>query len=427
MSKTKWTEVALKSIATLYNGNSIKDEDKDLYTDINEAIPYISTKDISTEGQLVNYENGMYVKRSDTSFSIAKKDDVLICLEGGSAGKKIAFLNQEVAFVNKLCCVHAYNVDPLFMFYAMQTNEFKDNFYSNLTGLIGGVNVRALGCIKMPLPDPAEQRSIANYLKEYVSQIDWLIELIEKAINLEEENMRAVITRAVTKGIKECSNYVDSGVYWIGDIPNTWQRSRISWIRRRPTAYGIIKLGDMPTDDGIPVLRCSDVRHGYIDYTGIRTVAKELSSEFSRTILNGGEVLINVRGTLGGCAVVPQTCAGWNIAREVAMIDVLPEHDSRFVKYFLMGEHFWSYLNSNLAGSVYQGLNIEMLERAEIAIPPKEEQAEIADYLDRKFNAYQQRIQKEQQLLNKLKEYRSTLITEVATGKIKVPGVDGNE
>lgn len=423
MSRYGQTKVSLKRVANLYNGNSIRDEEKSLYRDPSDAIPYIATKDLTSEGSQIDYDNGMYVKQDDKTFARAHAGDTLICLEGGSAGRKLALLDKDVAFVNKLCCLHPLNIEPLFLYYAVQTQDFKDDFFSSMTGLIGGVSVSALGCIGIPFPKREEQVRIASYLFQRTKKIDRLIQLCERAIQLDEEHIRTVISRVVTKGLDSDASFRDSGIPRIGSIPKTWSRSRIGWIRRRPTAYGIIKLGDEPAESGIPVLRCSDVKNGYIDITNVRTVARELSDEYSRTILSGGEVVINVRGTLGGCAVVPDTCAGWNIAREVAMIDVSPDYDSRFIQYYLMSESFWSYLNSNLAGSVYQGLNIEMLEHAEVVLPPLNEQREIADYLDEKFARYRQLVHLKQQLLSLLREYRTALITEAVTGKIKVPGV----
>lgn len=365
--------VAIKHIASLYNGNSIKDEEKDSYTDPEDAIPYIATKDIDADDHLVDYCNGMYVKNGDDSFARASSGDVLLCLEGGSAGRKIARIDRKVAFVNKLCCIAATKVNPGFLYYTLQTDDFKDYFFSRMTGLIGGVSVNALGSIKVPLPSPNEQNEIARFLDERTELIDKLIGLVEKSIALDEERISSIISNVVTHGIDDDSDLVDSGIEWIGSIPPHWSRSRIGWIRKRPTAYGIIKLGEEPENGGVFTLRCSDVKSGFIETANVRRVDANLSEEFSRTLLHGGEVLINVRGTLGGCAVVPEECAGWNIAREVAMIDVAPEYESRFVKYFLMGERFWSYLNANLAGSVYQGLNIELLEHAEIVLPPLDE------------------------------------------------------
>lgn len=420
MSEAPWPTVALKYIANLYNGNSIKDDEKDFYTDPLDAIPYIATKDIDANNYHVDYENGMFVKNDDASFARATSGDVLLCLEGGSAGRKIARIDRPVAFVNKLCCIAATEVNPDFLYYSLQTNDFKDNFYSRMTGLIGGVSVNTLGSIKVPLPPSHIQTEISSYLDNRMELIDNLIELIEKSLSLDEERISSIISTTVTQGLDGGSDFIDSGVEWIGSIPSHWSRSRIGWIRKRPTAYGIIKLGEEPEDGSVFTLRCSNVKSGFIDTESVRRVSEDLSEEFSRTLLHGGEVLINVRGTLGGCAVVPEQCAGWNIAREVAMIDVAPGYEPRFVKYFLMGEKFWSYLNANLTGSVYQGLNIELLEHAEIVVPPLSEQKAIADYLDEQFTWTRNLIAKKNALLSSIREYRTALISEAVTGKFEV-------
>src|SRR3546814_2353019 len=91
---------------------------------------------------------------------------------------------------------------------------------------------------------------------------------------------------------------------------------------------------------------------------GIRKVTEELSSEYGRTILEGGEVLINVRGTLGGCAVVPPELKGYNIAREVAVIPVHTEIDSAFLLNVIASPYFQDRVDENLRGIAYEGLNL---------------------------------------------------------------------
>src|SRR6266481_3381847 len=89
----------------------------------------------------------------------------------------------------------------------------------------------------------------------------------------------------------------------------------------RSICYGVIKLGaDVP--DGIPCLRTSDVKPLLIDTTSVKRIATNISDEYRRTLLRGGEVLVNVRGTLGGVALVPDLLRGWNISREVAVVPV---------------------------------------------------------------------------------------------------------
>ena len=98
---TEWEINKIKNVANVYTGNSISDDDKSLYSDKEDAFPYIATKDINIIDNTIDYENGMYTKVKDKKFKIAYTSDTLLCIEGGSAGKKIARLNQNVSFVNK--------------------------------------------------------------------------------------------------------------------------------------------------------------------------------------------------------------------------------------------------------------------------------------------------------------------------------------
>ena len=86
-----WSVKKFKYVASLYTGNSIRDSEKDNYTDKRDARPYIATKHIEADNNKIDYENGLYVKYNDTSFRIAKRGSTLMCIEGGSAGKKRAF------------------------------------------------------------------------------------------------------------------------------------------------------------------------------------------------------------------------------------------------------------------------------------------------------------------------------------------------
>jgi len=108
------------------------------------------------------------------------------------------------------------------------------------------------------------------------------------------------------------------------ELPAGWAWSRMTSLMdaNRGISYGIIKLGKEPKEGGIPTLRCSDVKNRYIDINFVRTVSPEIEKQYKRTRLKGGEVLINVRGTLGGVALVPSELDGYNIAREVAILPI---------------------------------------------------------------------------------------------------------
>ena len=168
------------------------------------------------------------------------------------------------------------------------------------------------------------------------------------------------------------------------DLPEGWEWVRLASILElaRDISYGIIKLGTEPSSAGVPVLRCSNVRFRKLDLSGIRSVEASLSNEYSRTILRGGELLMNIRGTLGGCALVPRHMAGYNIAREVAVIPLTRHVLSRFVLDVISSPYFERITANSLRGIAYRGLNLGFLRRFPVPLPPLAEQHRIVAKVD---------------------------------------------
>lgn len=273
----------------------------------------------------------------------------------------------------------------------------------------------------IPLPSKTEQERISDFLDTECSRINSVIEETRTSIEEYKKLKQAVITQAVTKGIRPDNKMKESGINWIGDIPAHWTIQRkLSYAVNKNISYGIVKLFDPDDEKGVKVLRCSDVREGQIDTTNIRTVTQDVSNEYSRTVLDGGEVLINVRGTLGGCAVVPPEMKGYNIAREVAMVSVSEVLLNRYLMYYFLSRAFITYQEHHLAGSVYIGLNIEMLSACPVPLPPIDEQVQIAEYLDTKVGDLNCLISKKEKLLEELEQYKKSLIYEYVTGKKEV-------
>ena len=177
-----WEISKTKYLTKLYTGNSIKDEEKNLYEDKADAVPYISSKDINATFSTTNYENGMYVKHSDNSFVRAPAGSTLMCIEGGSAGKKKTFLNQEVCFVNKLCCFSPIKIDNKFLFYCLNSPNYEEEFRFNISGMIGGVSVGKLNQFILPKPPKETQQRIASYLDKKCSKIEETIQNQQQVI-----------------------------------------------------------------------------------------------------------------------------------------------------------------------------------------------------------------------------------------------------
>ena len=164
-----WQWTRLSYISSIYTGNSISEAEKRAKFMGVQGRYYIGTKDVGFDNKIV-YDNGISIPlQYERDFRIALANSILMCIEGGSAGKKIAVLNQDVCFGNKLCCFSPFMEIGKFIYYYLQSPSFIDLFNQNKTGIIGGVSIAKVKDIVIPLPPLMEQQRI-------VAQIDGLFE-----------------------------------------------------------------------------------------------------------------------------------------------------------------------------------------------------------------------------------------------------------
>lgn len=197
-----WGVKRLKDVSKIFTGNSISD--KSMFETKKDSFDYIATKDINIHNKKVNYDNGVYIPKKDKSFKITKKNTSLICLEGASAGNKLTFVDKEVAFVNKLCAIKSSNknVFDKYIFYQLQSNLFRNQFFELLSGLIGGVSLGLLKYFNVVIPSKTEQQQIANYLDNKTATIDKIVNNIETQINTLKELRKTLINEVVTGKVK---------------------------------------------------------------------------------------------------------------------------------------------------------------------------------------------------------------------------------
>lgn len=166
-----WQWCRLGDIATLFTGNSINEKIKaEKYLGRTDGLIYIATKDINFDNQ-IDYDTNIRIPASD-NFKTAPANTPLLCIEGGSAGRKLGFTNQPVHFVNKLCAFVTSETNPKLIYYFLQTQNFAKQFIEKKHGLIGGVSIRNLSEIKFPLPPLDEQQRIVDLLDELFAKLD---------------------------------------------------------------------------------------------------------------------------------------------------------------------------------------------------------------------------------------------------------------
>lgn len=389
--------------------------------------------------------------QTDFVLSLTNKDGVIPYEEKGDVGNKskdnhdeykLAYPNTIIAnsmniligsvgISNYFGCVspvyYVYknyeNADLRFFNYVFTTVPFQKKLRTHANGILEiRLRVSSDTILKQDIATPSfsEQQKIADYLDKVCGEVDEMVTLQETMIEELKAYKQSVITEAVTKGLNPSVPMRNTGIDWIGEIPDHWYIERkLMHLCNKGISYGIIKLFDPDDENGVKVLRCSDVLEGYINEEKIRTVTKDLSQEYKRTILSGGEIVINVRGTLGGCAVVPYSMRGYNIAREVALVDT-KGINNYYLMYFFLSNVFHNYRNRYIAGCIYLGLNIQMLSSCPVIMPPLEEQQSIVAYLNEKCSEIDSLIALKQAKIEELKEYKKSVIYEYVTGKKEV-------
>ena len=166
-----WCWARLSSIANLYTGDSINEEAKRKNFTNCCGRNYIGTKDVGFD-HVINYDNGVKIPASfESEFRIAPSGSVLMCIEGGSAGRKISILSETVCFGNKLCCFAPYGQYSKYIYYYLQSPAFFDIFNQNKSGIIGGVSLNTLKTLLIPVPPLPEIARIEKIIDKALASI----------------------------------------------------------------------------------------------------------------------------------------------------------------------------------------------------------------------------------------------------------------
>ena len=160
-----WGSVKITDVVTLYTGNRISESVKTTkYCGLKEGYDYIGTKDVNFD-HTICYDNGVKIPFNEPNFRYAEKDATLLCIEGGSAGRKIAILDKKVCFGNKLCAFHPIDIESKFLYFFLQSPQFLGVFANNISGIIGGVSIGKIKKLYIPVPSIEEQRRIVERLE----------------------------------------------------------------------------------------------------------------------------------------------------------------------------------------------------------------------------------------------------------------------
>lgn len=355
--------------------------------------------------------------------------DLLLSSSGNSWGKVARYIgDKEVILNTSTIRVNELTHRPLALDYIelfLQSDCCREQLGVAMTGSCQpNFGPTHLNRVKTPIPPLEEQKQIAAFLDYETAKIDALIEKQQQLIALLGEKRQAVISHAVTKGLNPDAPMRDSGVEWLGEVPQHWDVSRLKQITLNPTSgpYGSSLTKSMYTTNGIRVYGqqqaiANDFAMG--DYY----ISPRKFAEMSRYEVFPGDVLITVMGTIGRVAVVPDDAERGiinpRLVRYQAQRKKLLPH---FLRLSILGQRSHEWLTLMAQGSTMDGLNMQILGNLPIPFPEVDEQEAIIKEVKRQNNKFDQMLESATGIVSLLQERRTALISAAVTGKIDVRG-----
>ncbi len=404
-----WEVAPLKRFASIQTGNTpTKTSDSNYYA--STGIPWIKpdnlgySHSISKTSEYLTSEGALCAR-------IMPPNTVYVCCIG-SLGK-VGYSSISCA-CNQQINALIFN-DLMFWKYGYYLTIAQESQYllfgnGNVLQIINSTSQGNIACVLPPLEN---QHLIACYLDSVCSDIEVLISKTRSSIEEYKKLKQAVITQAVTKGVRGKREMKDSGVDWIGEIPKEWDilnlvahTSMLTPMRDRPENL----------DGPIPWIRIEDFDGKYISSSKASLgVSKETVRSMNLKIYPVGTILCTSSCIMGKCAIVSR-----ELVSNQRFIGIIPDQNTceNFLYYLMLSNS--ERMNYLATGALQANLSRSSFEHLKVQFPSYQEQKEISDYLDTKCAEIDKLIAKKEQLVKELESYKKSLIYEVVTGKREV-------
>ncbi|MBQ8767925.1 MAG: restriction endonuclease subunit S [Clostridia bacterium] len=392
--------------------------------------PYLITGIDFKDGG-IDWGNCVHIseKRWAEAPDIHIKNGDLLITKDGTVGKVavVSGLEGKASLNSGVLLVRTHeDYDKRFLFWVLQSEEFwtwfrlKNAGNSTIIHLYQGDFVE----FSYTFPEIGEQQQIAAFLDNQCTKIDGIIADIEKQIEILQKYKKSLITETVTKGLDKSVPMKDSGIEWIGEIPNSWYVKRIKYV------IDSIKDGTHGTfdrvDSGEYLLSAKNVFDN-----GIRIGDNESEisvNDYKSIVANGypqkSDVLLCCVGTVGRCSVY-EFDKPYAFQRSVSFLRPLASTDSFFLQYALQSNSTLIQEQLLINKSAQDGLYMGSVREMVIAIPDTiEEQRTISNFLNTKVKDIDELISNKDQQLEKIQQYKKSLIYEYVTGKKRVTEVN---
>lgn len=333
----------------------------------------------------------------------------------------LAAINTVELCTNQGClsCVPLDENDVEYFYYAFGCFSEQFDLYGSGT-TFKEISTDAFVNFSIPCPVPETQRKISEYLRNRCAEIDALIAAKEKTNALLKERRQSIIYEAVTKGLNPDAPMKDSGVEWIGEIPEHWGVGKLGYFIE---AFNGDRSSNYPSgndiqDSGVPFLTSSNLERDVLDMSNSKYISEEKYKSMSGLKMELDDIIYCLRGSVGKCAInKTETCG--TVASSLMGIrckKMIPDYLLFLLKSSVIETQNALFMNGTCAAN----LSAENVCGYLVPIPNETEQRTIAEYLQGRCSEMDELISANEATIQKLKEYRQSIIYEAVTGKIEV-------
>ncbi len=405
----------------------IKDGTHETHARVSEGFPFLSAKNVLHKGVKISDSESMISEKDYkeiTANGFPKKGDLLITCVGTIGRTCVYEFDKPYAFQRSVAFLRLSELAvPKFYKYFVESKAYQSQLEANSKASAqSGVYMGDLVSTSTVLLPKGEQEDIANFLDHETAQIDTLIKKQQTLIQLLKEKRQAVISHAVTKGLNPDAPMKDSGVEWLGEVPEHWEQVKLKHI-----ASSIIdtehKTAPYFEQGKYLVCRTTNVRNGELRLEGGKYTNEQAYLQWTqRGKPENGDILFTREAPAGEACVydgkVPLCLGQRMVLFKLRKNKVLP----KFVLHSLYSGLADDFIKQLSQGSTVAHFNMADIQNIPLFEPSLAEQKEIIDYLSKVLNKYEAMTQAAEQAIQLMQERRTALISAAVTGKIDVRG-----
>jgi type I restriction enzyme S subunit len=388
------------------------------------SIPWVAIGDMSTVSRVTS------TAKSLTPFGLSSKNlevfpsGSLLYSIYASLGK-VAILGIDAAFNQAILAIlpNEQCASQAFLRYWLENLEKHLEYYASSNTQ---ANLNAAKVLNYPVSVPSlpEQRTIATFLDRETAKIDALIAEQQRLIELLQEKRQAVISHAVTKGLNPNAPMKDSGVEWLGEVPEHWETLKLSKITDKITNGYVGPTRDILVEAGVPYIQATHIKRGRINFDKGYFVRSEWSAAHSKSVLAEGDVLVVQTGAgTGDVGLVSSEDAGFNCHALIILAPTKSVISGHFLSAVLLSDCGQQKLESIQAGGMHPHLNCGNIKFVDIPVPPIDEQEAIINFIAMRTESFDSLSSDAMVAIDLLQERCSALISAAVTGQIDVRGL----